>query len=247
MNSSQSDPGLAVILAPVVLLVIIFFVIFGRKRPDNSSRTASVAPATITHTVRPEEKAQPKRELSDMLPHQFIVLDLETTGLSTTADEIIEIAAVKVTINETQHPYIQTLVKPTCKIPRKITEITGITQSMVDADGVTLAAAMEKFLEFAGNLPLVTYNAEFDIGFLKSAAARCNVPFNNCYACALKRARRAFPFLPNHKLVRVAEAFKLPDNDQHRALSDCSRAAQVFMLATVELNQKVRWTQSQSK
>ncbi len=62
---------------------------------------------------------------------------------------------------------------------------------MVDIEGVGIREALVGLMEFVGDLPIVTFNAEFDIGFLCNAAAREGIAFKNRYACALKRARRA--------------------------------------------------------
>lgn len=183
-----------------------------------------------------------QRNLSALLPHQFVVIDLETTGLSPTAHEIIEIGALKITLEMSQHPAFQTFVRPAKPVPTNITKMTGITQAMLDEHGIELKSALQLLMEFIGDLPLVTYNAQFDMGFLWTAAMRCGVVLPNHYSCALKRARRAFPDFPSHKLSYMAERFNLPEENQHRAVGDCKRTAHVFLLSTVALNQKVRWS-----
>ena len=195
-----------------------------------------------------DEKAVPQvvqvkqRELSELLPPQFVIVDLETTGLSPATHEIIEIGALKITLEMNQHAAFQTFVIPTKPVPSNITKMTGITQRLVVEQGIELQSALQQLIEFIGELPLVTYNAEFDMGFLWAAAKRCDIALPNRYTCALKRARRAFPDFPSHKLVYMAERFNLPNGNQHRAVGDCERAAHVFLLSTVALNQKVRWT-----
>lgn len=243
MIASQDSSILGAFLGLLALIAVIVSALVNKLwNSDASASRSSVTPDVSRNAPRVEKAPKVQRDLSELLPAQFVVLDLETTGLSPTMDEIIEIAAIKLTLGGERHLTIQTLVKPTCKVPSKITRITGITQAMIDADGIELEAAMRQFMEFVGDLPLVTYNASFDIGFLKAAAGRCGVVLENSYTCALKRARRAWPELPNHKLATVASVFNLPDNDQHRALGDSIRASHVFLLATTQLNQKVRWT-----
>lgn len=197
---------------------------------------------TPPQQAKPEITPVKRRELSELLPHQFVVLDLETTGLSPIVNEIIEIGALKVTLEMNEHSAFQTFVKPTKRVPNNITRMTGITQAMVDEHGIELQSALRQLMEFIGELPLVTYNAQFDMAFLWAAAKRCHLELPNQYSCALKRARRAFPDFPSHKLSYMAERLSLPDGNQHRAVGDCERAAHVFLLSTVELNQKVRWS-----
>ena len=220
--------------------------------------------ATSTHSFSPERRAAleqkrrelfgkpmgqmptvheavPNRQLPELLPNQFVILDLETTGLNPYVDEIIEIGAIKVTLDATQHPTFQVLVKPSVKLPRKIVEITGITQAMIDAGGIAPSDALTQFVEFVGELPFVTYNAAFDIGFLINTYRRYGRTLTNKYDCALKRARRAIPGLPNYKLAYISMLLKLPQSSQHRALADCERAFHVYLISTLRLNRKVRW------
>lgn len=183
---------------------------------------------------------------SHLLPPQFIFLDLETTGLSAANDEIIEIAAIRFTPGLNDHPGFQALVKPELPIPPFISRLTGITQKMVEAEGVALPQAMASLLAFIGDLPLVTYNAPFDLGFLREAARRCHLTFSNPYTCALKCTKRAWPELKSHKLANVAKVMGYSSDQQHRALADCQVGISVFMVSTLKLNQKVLWTKHRS-
>jgi DNA polymerase III epsilon subunit family exonuclease len=219
MFASQDSGIVGVVLGLLGIIAVIISAIINKLgKDDGSASQPSVTPEISQLPPRVNQARKIQRDLSELLPKQFIVLDLETTGLSPTTDEIIEIGAIKVTLGDERHLAMQTLVKPTRKLPPIITRITGITQAMIDADGIELESAMRQFMEFVGDLPLVTYNAEFDIGFLTVAAWQCGLVLENSYTCALKLARRAWPGLPNHKLVTVASVFNLPDNDQHRAL-----------------------------
>ena len=89
------------------------------------------------------------------LPEQFVVFDLETTGLDAAKHEIIEIAAIRVNRDSTHHDTIQALVKPTKKVPKKIVELTGITQEMLDRDGKAIEESLRDFAVFVGDHRLV--------------------------------------------------------------------------------------------
>jgi DNA polymerase III subunit epsilon len=175
-----------------------------------------------------------------LVPQRFVVLDLETTGLNPYRNEIIEIGAIKVDVASLNFPTFQVLVKPEKKIPREATEINGITQEMVEKDGVVLAEALNNFREFVGDLPFVTYNADFDMKFLWCAGDRNGIRFDNRYCCALKRARRAWQGLPSYRLDYLAEVLKIKGN-AHRALGDCQRALPVFIGATAAIGKKGSW------
>jgi DNA polymerase III epsilon subunit family exonuclease len=167
------------------------------------------------------------------LPEHFIVFDLETTGLDATKHEIIEIGAIRVNRDSINHETFQALVKPTKKIPKKIIELTGISQQMLDDDGEAISEALKSFAAFVGDLRLVSYNAEFDMAFLNAETARCAMtPFSNPVSCALKMARRAWPGRNNYRLADMAKDGKLDSADTHRALGDCKRALTIYGTAS---------------
>jgi len=120
-----------------------------------------------------------------VLPEVFIVADTETTGLNPEKDEIIEIAAIKVNRDSDLHQSFVAIVKPTKPISKKITQITGISQKMLDSEGQSIESAMHEFLDFIGDLRLVFYNAPFDIAFLQKAAAKINHTLPNQISDAL--------------------------------------------------------------
>lgn len=170
-----------------------------------------------------------------------MIFDLETTGLSPHSHEIIEFGAIRFTVGQSEHETFQMLSKPRRKLSRKIVELTGITQEAMDRDGSDPEQAFRAFLEFIGDLPLVAFNAPFDMGFLNAAAQQHGITINNRYTCALKRARRAWPELESHRLAFIAEVFGFPCNNHHRALADCERTLYAFWHATIEVGTKVRW------
>ena len=109
-----------------------------------------------------EEQKQGTR-LSGYRP-DYVVFDLETTGLSPVSDGIIEISAVKVENGKVTDSF-STLVNPGRRIPAAATRVNGITDQMVkDAPG--LKEALDQFLSFIGDQVLVGHNIHsFDMGF----------------------------------------------------------------------------------
>lgn len=231
------------VLIVIVLLLIVIAVVASSFQIGNSgAKEISNASPAASPSVPNHVDSSNAVILSSLLPQQFIVLDLETTGLNPLKDEIIEFGVIRVSLDSNTHDTFQTLVKAERKVPQEITYITGITQEMVDREGIELRDALAQFVEFIGELPIVTFNAEFDMGFVYSAARKHGIKINNRYTCALKRARRAWPDLPSHRLAYLAEVGKLPNDSPHRALGDCVRAMIIFTSATSKLNQKVRWS-----
>src|SRR5699024_8260206 len=109
----------------------------------------------------------------------FIVFDLETTGLSSYNDKITEIGAVRVS-NGNIVDVFDELVNPEKFIPEKIQEITGITNEMV-AGKPTIEEVLPKFLEFSKDAIFVGQNADFDIGFVRENCLLLNIPFEPIY------------------------------------------------------------------
>jgi DNA polymerase III subunit epsilon len=170
------------------------------------------------------------------LPERFIVFDLETTGLTAGTHEIIEFGAIRVNRNAVEHETFQMLVKPQRKVPKKITELTGITQQMIDAEGGSLAEAMQGFVGFVGDLRLVSFNAEFDMAFLDAACDQLGRPrVRNDVPCALKMSRRAWPGRKSYRLADLARDGNLSAANSHRALGDCERALIVYCAASSRL------------
>jgi len=169
------------------------------------------------------------------LPEQFVVFDLETTGLDPEKHEIIEFGAIRVNRDSVNHDTFQSLVKPSRKIPKKITELTGINQAMLDAEGEPIETALREFLSFVGDLHLVSFNADFDMAFLKNTAARYSISIGNPVSCALKMSRRAWPGRKSYRLADLAKDGNLSSDGTHRALGDCQRALIVYTAAASKL------------
>lgn len=95
----------------------------------------------------------------------YIAYDLETTGLNAETSEIIEIGAVKIEYHQIVDTF-QELIKPKKKIPPRITEITGITNEMVE-NCRSIEEVLPDFLKFIEKYPMVAHNANFDYSFIK--------------------------------------------------------------------------------
>jgi DNA polymerase III subunit epsilon len=106
---------------------------------------------------------------------------------------------------------------------------------MVDQEGEPLESALRGFCEFIGDLPLVSFKADFDMGFLRNAANRQGIPIRNQVSCALKMERLAWPGRKSYRLRDLAEDGNLSNEDEHRAIGDCKRAVIVYMAAAMKL------------
>ena len=169
------------------------------------------------------------------LPDRFVVFDLETTGLDSAKHQIIEIGAIRVNRTSDKHETYQSLVLAKRKLPKKIVELTGITDELLRSEGVPLEQALREFADFAGDLRLVSFNTDFDLPFLRNAASQHGLEFRNPTSCALKMARKAWPKRQSFRLMDLARDGNLSMSNQHRALGDCERALHVYIAAASKL------------
>lgn len=166
----------------------------------------------------------------------FIIFDVETTGLMAQQDRLTEIGAVKFS-GGVQTDSFSTFVNPGRHIPGRITELTGITDEMV-ANAPDDAAALRDFFAFCGDGVLVAHNAEFDTSFLKAVCARCALPYSYAHIDTLAIARRLFSGIKNYRLDTLAKHLKLPAFQHHRAVEDANILLRIFKEFLELLRQK---------
>ncbi len=158
---------------------------------------------------------------------EMVVFDIETTGLSNRTCKIIEIGAARIKGGKIIDTF-DIFVDPECPIPEEITKLTSITDE--DVKGAPKEReALEKFFAFAGDKMLIAHNASFDIGFIRVAAERQGMPFENSYLDTLGLSRYVNPNLKNHKLDTIVDFYKLGNFHHHRASDDAEILAHVFV------------------
>ena len=166
----------------------------------------------------------------------FVVFDIETTGLSCETEEITEIGAVKVSGGKVTDRW-STFVNPRKPIPEKIVNLTGITDEMV-ADAPVIENILPEFLEFSKNSVLVAHNAKFDTSFIKAACKKHNLNYSFASLDTLQLARCLYPTLPNHKLDTLTKHLNVVLENHHRAVNDAKATADAFIKMLDELNEK---------
>ena len=152
------------------------------------------------------------------LQDAFVAFDLETTGLSSKHDEIIEIGAV-IMKNGQEVDRFQTFVDPHRKLQKETVDLTGITDSML-VGAPSIEEALPQFLEFVGDRVLVAHNADFDTGFIRAACEKLGYAYNFTSADTLILSQNLMPQLSRFKLDVVANALSLPEFNHHRAADD---------------------------
>jgi DNA polymerase-3 subunit epsilon len=164
------------------------------------------------------------RPLADL---SFVVVDLEATGGSPGASGVIEIGAVRVVGGRLVDSFA-TLVDPGRSIPSFVSRLTGITHEMVVGQP-SIAEALPRFLEFAGDGVLVAHNLAFDLGHLSGAhQALFGRPLETSALCTLRLSRRLMPEQRRRSLDALAATLGIACFGRHRALPDAQIAAEIF-------------------
>lgn len=149
---------------------------------------------------------------------EYVAFDLETTGLSSANDRIIEIGAV-VMKNGEELDRFQTFVDPQRPLEKKIVELTGITDEMLKG-APKIEEVLPEFLKFVNGRVLVAHNSDFDTGFIRAECARQGLPYTYTAADTLILSQNMLPQLNKFKLDIVSNALSLPDFNHHRAADD---------------------------
>lgn len=158
---------------------------------------------------------------------EYIIFDIETTGLTPNSERITEIGAVRVKGDEVLQEF-HTFANPGKPISAKITELTGITDDMV-ANAPSQAQAIASFKEFVKDTIVIAHNAaNFDINFIKVVGEKVGVTFDCQYIDTLPLAQNLLTELKNHKLDTVAEHYKLGAFNHHRATDDAKILFEIF-------------------
>lgn len=185
-------------------------------------------------------------------PSEYVCIDVETTGLDFSSDEIIEVAASRVkdnqiidTFTSLIRPRVSHVLLPISEfkkmtdsdidrffeshlVPDFITELTGITNDMLlssDTDEVVLP----KLNAFVGDSIVVGHNVNFDVNFLYDAFGRQGIIFSNNYVDTLRIARKLFPELPHHRLQDLSAHLGILQDAKHRAGADVETTVQCFV------------------
>ncbi|MBD3168743.1 MAG: hypothetical protein GF307_04615, partial [candidate division Zixibacteria bacterium] len=147
--------------------------------------------------------------------NEFIAVDLETTGLNASTDEIIEIGAAYFVNGELKETFSE-LINPDRSLSPEIVELTGITDSMLINEGGDFIDVLSRFSEFIEGKTLVFHNGAFDTAFLKKSIPGIEKSFLDTKILY----RSLYPFKDSHSLRNLSSFFDIVNENPHRALSD---------------------------
>lgn len=158
----------------------------------------------------------------------YIMLDIETTGLSCEKDEIIEIGAVRFVSGEIRDK-LDFFIYTETVIPKEIQRLTGIKNETLEEYGVELEDALKTLFKMIEGQEIFIYNADFDLEFLKKNAAKFSLEFPDCHVTdILDLARNKLKRLDNYRLSTVAKSLDVRSIQRHRAIDDCRLLNEVF-------------------
>ena len=166
-----------------------------------------------------------------IIPHDYTIIDVETTGYDPRYDEIIEIGCIKYR-NFQETSRFQTLIQPPKNrlgeyVDKFIESYTGITNQMLET-APTFAYVVNKLCNFLSGELIVGHNVNFDINFLYDSLVNFEVIFDNDFVNTLRLARRLLPNLKSHRLENLDEYFGL-NAEHHRSIKDCETTHQVLL------------------
>lgn len=172
------------------------------------------------------KRAAKKR--GDTFPGTYVVIDVETSGLHPNEHEIIELGAILVETHSIKERF-SLLVRPQTAITAQIEDITGITNAMLQKEGAEISMAMQRFIAFLRDLPVVSHNVDFDYSFLHKACANLNMLLiSNRSIDTLTLSRRKVKQVDNYKLSTLAKHFEIATPQAHRSLADCETTYQLY-------------------
>ena len=205
-----------------------------KRRPFSKAAQIRMAKRKQAHAQHEQDEDAENSTLfsestsSERYPVDYVVLDLETSGLREKLDEIIEVGLLKVVAGQVVASY-QVLVHTKKPIPRPIEKLTGITNEMVSASGESLEGVLTKVESFIGKNCLVGHNIAFDLRFLNHALRKhdCRIITNPHYdTMALYQEK-----CDSKKRISLADmmtALGLSQKPIHRALQDCRAVQEAY-------------------
>lgn len=191
--------------------------------------------------VRSLTKGQRKPETLHvpLLELKTVVFDLETTGFHYHyGDEIVSFGAVKVQGDVMSNEQYYSLVKPTCTIPPRISELTGITAEMTE-DAPSLLEALREFMAFVDDRVLIAHGSAHDKAFLDVALWKTTkAHLGHRVLDTMMIARKLDPDYGISSLDEWLDVYKIPITTRHHALEDSKMTALLWSALILRLRDR---------
>lgn len=161
-----------------------------------------------------------------MKQKRYAIIDLETTGGKAMRDRITEIAIVIHDGTQIINQW-ETLINPECYIPYGITQLTGITQEMVE-DAPKFYEVAKQVVELTEDTIFVAHNVRFDYGFIRAEFQRLGYAYTRKQLCTVRLSRKTFPGLRSYSLGNLIQHFNIEVDARHRAMADTLATVDIF-------------------
>ena len=173
----------------------------------------------LNQTKKPEELKE--------IPSNYVITDVETTGLNPYKDSIIELCAIKVCEDKITEEF-SAIIRPDVIIPDFIVQLTGITNEQAQG-GETRREVLKNYCKFIGTFPIMGHNVKFDLSFINSALEKeFKQKLKNDYADTLFFSKLAYKNLNSYKLTNIANFLNIDTKNAHRALKDCKMTYEII-------------------
>lgn len=158
----------------------------------------------------------------------FAIIDIETTGGKAEYSKITEIC-ILIHDGLTVVDKFSTLINPECRIPQFITNLTGITNSMVE-NAPKFYEVAKQILDITRDKIFVAHNVGFDYGFVQAEFASLGYSFKREKLCTVKLSRKLLPKRISYSLGNLCESLGIDNDARHRAEGDAVATAKLFDL-----------------
>ena len=156
----------------------------------------------------------------------FAIIDVETTGLSSRSEKITEIAIFRHNGKEVVDEF-STLINPEKKIPYRITQMTGISNKMVE-NAPRFCEVAKDIIEFTEDSTIVGHNVAFDYSFIRNEFKSLGYDFRREKLCTVKMSRKLLPLRSSYSLSKLCRDLNIQNPARHRAAGDAIATTQLF-------------------
>ena len=204
------------------------------KHPKNIYEQGEMLKSGFSNAAKRRMGLKKNARRVEKADNDFVIIDIETTGLSVENDEILEIGAIRIVNGKTVEEY-ERLIAVKTEIAQNISELTGITQEQVKENGKPINEALPSFMDFVKGSEVAGYNVNFDHDFLLAECSRQGIDITKIKLTdVMTIVKSKLKGMRSYNLESVAKRLGITTKQQHRALSDCYLLYQVYC----KLNEK---------
>jgi CRISPR-associated protein Cas2 len=204
------------------------------KHPKNIYEQGEMLKSGFSNAAKRRMGLKKNARRVEKADNDFVIIDIETTGLSVENDEILEIGAIRIVNGKTVEEY-ERLIAVKTEIAQNISELTGITQEQVKENGKPINEVLPSFMDFVKGSEVAGYNVNFDHDFLLAECSRQGIDITKIkFTDVMTIVRSKLKGMRSYNLESVAKRLGITTKQQHRALSDCYLLYQVYC----KLNEK---------